>query len=96
MNFVKVMFPKAGRLPTDVPESEVVIFVLDLFDVETHSRHSFLEAVVAHLEQQSGLACIIESQEEDLFVGFRITTSVAPRESLLAQIAPHFKPRINY
>ena len=59
MNFIEVVLPEARGLPTDVPQSKVIIFVFDLLYVEAHSRHCLFELAVAHLEQQSRLASVV-------------------------------------
>ena len=68
MDLVEVVLPEARGLSTDVPQREVVVFVLDLLDVEAHGRHGFAELLVAHLKEQGGLARVVESQEQNFLV----------------------------
>ena len=64
------MLPELSRLSADVPESERHVFVLDLLDVEADRGDRFFELAVLELEEQCGLSCVVEAEEQDLLVCF--------------------------
>ena len=70
VDLVEVVLPKPRGLPTDVPQGEVGVFELHLLHIQSDRRHRVLEFVVAHLEQQRALACVVQAQEQHFFVVF--------------------------
>ena len=88
VNFVKVVLPQPCRLATYVPQSEIIVLVLDLLDVQPHSGHCFFILVVSHLEQKRRLAGIVEAQEENLLVLVLISTNCV-FQVLFAYVTTH-------
>ena len=51
MYLIEIVLPEPCCLTTHVPQSEIVIFVLDLLHIQSYSRHRVLVLIVSHLEQ---------------------------------------------
>ena len=82
------MLPEFGCLTRDVPKSKVLISVLYSLHIQAHRRHRFLVGVVLQLEQNRALACVVETQKQNLLV---LITLVCLLHFLkLAEIAAHF------
>ena len=84
------MLPQSSCLSTNVPESKVHSSELNLLDIQAHSWYGVLELIVLHLEEQSTLTCIVQTQEEHLLVIVLARTSCVLHLLQLTQIATHF------
>ena len=51
MDLIEIVLPEPCCLTTHVPQSEIVIFVLDLLYIQSNSWHCVLVLIVSHLEQ---------------------------------------------
>ena len=89
MNLIEVVLPEASGLPTHVPQREVVVLVLDLFDIQTDSWHRLFELLITHLEEQCGLASVVKPQKQHFLVLFGISSGVAPCQCLFTQVTAH-------
>ena len=93
VNLIEIVFPESGGLATHVPEREAGSSELDLLNVQAHSRNGFFVLIIAHLKQESALACVVKAEEEHLLIIVSFSTFLATDSLLhvgLGDLAPHF------